>query len=233
MLRAGAGSDDAPDDLMARNDRQSRRDVPFDDVEIGAAYRAGIDFYEDFSRRGSRFRELDDVERIPFGAPGALEKHRFHDALFSTGMTVALKRVDALFADYGSHHRARGNLVCHAFGVTLIVFGVVSVLTTPRVGPVTAAEIVIALVVAYYATLDARLAVATTVAFGAIDLVARAVADWRIGLAAFVVGWIFQAVGHAVYEKKRPAFFQNLLHLLVGPIFLVNELLRIRRLAPA
>jgi uncharacterized membrane protein YGL010W len=35
-----------------------------------------------------------------------------------------MKRVDALLADYGSHHRARGNLVCHAFGITLIVFGI-------------------------------------------------------------------------------------------------------------
>jgi uncharacterized membrane protein YGL010W len=148
-------------------------------------------------------------------------------------MTVALKRVDALLADYGSHHRARGNLVCHAFGVTLIAFGIVSILTTPRVGPVTVAEILIALVVAYYATLDARLAAAMAVAFGAVDLVAHAVADWRVGLAAFILGWIFQAVGHAVYEKNRPAFFKNLLHLLVGPMFLVNEVLHIRRFAPA
>lgn len=148
-------------------------------------------------------------------------------------MTAALKRVDALLADYGSHHRARGNLVCHAFGVTLIVFGIVSMFTTLPVGPVTVAEILIALVVAYYATLDTRLAAAMVVAFGAIDLVARAVADWRVGLAAFILGWIFQAVGHTVYEKNRPAFFKNLLHLLVGPIFLVNELLHIRRLAPA
>jgi uncharacterized membrane protein YGL010W len=97
-----------------------------------------------------------------------------------------MKRVDALLADYGSHHRARGNLVCHAFGITLIVFGIASVLTGPRVG-----------------------------------------------LASFFVGWIFQAVGHTVYEKNRPAFFKNLLHLLVGPLFLMNDLLRIRRPAPA
>jgi hypothetical protein len=37
-----------------------------------------------------------------------------------------VKRVDALLTDYGSHHRTRGNLVCHAFGVTLIVFGIIS-----------------------------------------------------------------------------------------------------------
>jgi uncharacterized membrane protein YGL010W len=144
-----------------------------------------------------------------------------------------VKRIDTLLADYGSHHRARGNLVCHAFGVTLIVFGIVALLTPLRIGPVTFAEVAIALLVAYYATLDGRLAGAMAVTFLLIDVLARTVGDWRVGLAAFVAGWIFQAVGHAVYEKNRPAFFKNLLHLLGGPIFLVNEVLHLRRTAPA
>ena len=144
-----------------------------------------------------------------------------------------MNRVDALLADYGSHHQTRGNLVCHVFGVTLIVFGIVSVLGTFRIGPVTVAEILMAAVFLYYTTLDLRLALGMLAAFALVDLAARSAADWRIGLAAFVVGWIFQAVGHAVYERNRPAFFKNLVHLLVGPLFLMNEFLRVRRPAPA
>lgn len=144
-----------------------------------------------------------------------------------------MNRVDDLLSDYGTHHRTRGNLVCHAFGVTLIVFGILSLLAELRVGPLTAGEILVALVVLYYATLDLPLAGAMLAAFAGLDLAARAVGDWRVGLAAFAIGWVFQAVGHAVYEKNRPAFFKNLQHLLVGPLFLVNELLRVRRVAPA
>lgn len=143
-----------------------------------------------------------------------------------------MKRVDDLLSDYGSHHSTRGNLVCHAFGVTLIVFGILSMLAELRVGPLTAGEILIAAVVLYYATLDLPLAGAMLAAFAVLDLAARAVGDWRVGLAAFLVGWVFQAIGHAVYEKNRPAFFKNLQHLLVGPLFLVNELLKVRRIAP-
>ena len=143
-----------------------------------------------------------------------------------------MKRVDDLLADYGAHHRTRGNLVCHAFGVTLIVFGILSLLAELRVGPVTAGEILIAVAVLYYATLDLPLAAAMLAAFVVLDLAARAVGDWRVGLGAFVIGWVFQAIGHAVYEKNRPAFMKNLQHLLVGPLFLVNELLRVRRVAP-
>ncbi|HVE66601.1 MAG TPA: Mpo1-like protein [Thermoanaerobaculia bacterium] len=143
-----------------------------------------------------------------------------------------MKRVDDLLSDYGAHHRRRGNLVCHAFGVTLIVFGILSLLSQLPVGPLTAAEIVIAAVVLYYATLDLPLAGAMLGGFILLDLAARAAGDWPIGLAAFAVGWVFQAVGHAIYEKNRPAFFKNLQHLLVGPLFLVNELLGVRRVAP-
>ena len=56
----------------------------------------------------------------------------------------------------------------------------------------------------------------------------RAIANWRVGLAAFVVGWVFQGIGHAVYEKNKPAFVKNLVHLMVGPVFLINELLGLR-----
>jgi uncharacterized membrane protein YGL010W len=143
-----------------------------------------------------------------------------------------MKSIDALLADYGSHHRTRGNLVCHVLGITLIVFGVLAMLAQIRVGPVRVSEVVIAAVVLYDATLDLSLAAGLLVAFGFLDVGARAVADWRIGLAAFVLGWIFQAVGHAVYERNRPAFFKNLEHLAVGPLFLVNELLKVRRPSP-
>ena len=42
----------------------------------------------------------------------------------------------------------------------------------------------------------------------------------------FLVGWAFQFVGHAVYEKRRPAFMDDLASLLIGPLFLVAKALR-------
>ncbi|HEY1250162.1 MAG TPA: Mpo1-like protein [Thermoanaerobaculia bacterium] len=145
-----------------------------------------------------------------------------------------MRRIDALLADYGSSHRTRGNLICHAVGITLIVFGVLVMLRTFRVaGPWTAAEPVLALVAAVYVLLDVPLGLATVAVLVLLDLAARAVPHWGWGAAAFVVGWIFQGIGHAVYEKKSPAFLRNLAHLLVGPAFLVNEALRIHRPAPA
>jgi len=76
--------------------------------------------------------------------------------------------------------------------------------------------------------LNVPLAVTMVAELALFDLLGRAVGDWRLGLATFVIGWIFQAVGHARFERNRPAFFRNLVHLLVGPLFLWNELLRVR-----
>ena len=39
-----------------------------------------------------------------------------------------MNRVDTLLAEYGSFHRARGNLICHAFGIPLIVYGILAML---------------------------------------------------------------------------------------------------------
>ena len=46
--------------------------------------------------------------------------------------------------------------------------------------------------------------------------------SWRWALIIFVVGWIFQIVGHAI-EGNQPAFFGNPLYLLIGPWWLVRR----------
>jgi len=46
--------------------------------------------------------------------------------------------------------------------------------------------------------------------------------NWKLGLLLFVVGWIFQFVGH-IFEGKPPAFFSNPAYLLIGPIWLFKK----------
>jgi len=46
--------------------------------------------------------------------------------------------------------------------------------------------------------------------------------NWRWALGLFIVGWIFQFVGHAV-EGNQPAFFKSPLYLLVGPWWLIRR----------
>jgi uncharacterized membrane protein YGL010W len=46
--------------------------------------------------------------------------------------------------------------------------------------------------------------------------------NWRWALGLFIVGWIFQFVGHAI-EGNQPAFFKNPMYLLVGPWWLARR----------
>ena len=140
-----------------------------------------------------------------------------------------IKKIDSHLSDYALYHQTRGNKVCHFIGIPLIMFSLMALLRPLTILPAfTAAEVLILLTFAYYLTLDLRLAIGMLFISSVLDLAAWKIADLRIGLIALIVGWIFQGIGHAVYEKRSPAFTRNLVHLLIGPLFLLNELLRVR-----
>ena len=48
--------------------------------------------------------------------------------------------------------------------------------------------------------------------------------SWQAGLGVFVVGWVIQFVGH-YFEGRKPAFADDITGLLVGPMFVVGEVL--------
>lgn len=134
-----------------------------------------------------------------------------------------MQRIESLFADYASYHRTKGNKAFHRMGIPLIVLTLIGMLArVPVVPPVDAAMVLIALVTAYYLALEWRLAItmlAVTIAF---YFIGRAMPFW-LNVALFVLGWIFQFIGHSVYEHKQPAFLRNLVHLLVGPLWILND----------
>ena len=138
--------------------------------------------------------------------------------------TAALR---ARLDEYATVHRTAGNVACHWVGIPLIVvalFGLFSRVPVPVLPgvPLSAAELLIAAALVYYARLDAVLAAMMIPIVVLLDVVGRTLPVWA-NVALFIVGWIFQLVGHAVYEKKSPAFLHNLVHLLIGPLFLLAK----------
>ncbi|MFZ9429665.1 MAG: Mpo1-like protein, partial [Burkholderiaceae bacterium] len=54
--------------------------------------------------------------------------------------------------------------------------------------------------------------------------------DWVFwGLGLFTIGWVIQFIGH-YYEGRKPAFVDDLIGLLVGPMFVCAEVLFALRL---
>ena len=145
-------------------------------------------------------------------------------AAYTPGMTPALREH---FADYGAFHATPGNRACHSLGIPMIFFAVLALLAhVPLLDigglTVTLAEIIIVAVTLYYLRLDAALGAVMLVVSVVLAAAGRFVPA-AVSAALFVLGWVLQFVGHYVYEKKSPAFFRNVTHLLMGPLWILAK----------
>ena len=139
---------------------------------------------------------------------------------------------DRLWDDYEAHHRAEGNKVCHMMGIPLIIAGLLGLLAIPlgRVGGVTVEGSLLLLLISggVYLWLDVRLGL-VMIAFSVLIYLGARMLPWPASLGLFLIGWVFQFIGHGLYEKRSPAFMGNLAHLLVGPLWVLNHLLPLHR----
>jgi uncharacterized membrane protein YGL010W len=127
-----------------------------------------------------------------------------------------------LYAEYAAFHQDRRNRACHAIGIPLIVLGILALLAQIGIGPVDLAIPVAIAVLIYYAAVSVRGALVSALAFTILYLIAVHL-SWPLALAAFVLGWGFQLVGHR-YEGNKPKFLENLTYLLIGPLYFFEEL---------
>ncbi len=150
-------------------------------------------------------------------------------------MNSALRNATELLTQYAAYHRDPRNIATHFVGVPMIVFGIGVLLARAhfQVGglALTAAWVVFALTALWYLSRGhAVLGAATTMAVGVLIALAHGAAGGSVGswlawgLGFFVVGWTLQFIGH-YYEGRKPAFADDVIGLLVGPMFVVFEAL--------
>ncbi len=142
-----------------------------------------------------------------------------------------MQDVSTLFADYASYHRTAGNKFFHRLGIPMIMLTLIGMLTqlplfTAGTVRYDAAMILIAASSAYYFVIEWRLALAMIAISIAFYFIGAAIPFW-INVAVFILGWIFQFIGHKVYEHKNPAFFRNFVHLLIGPLWILNDVVHL------
>lgn len=129
---------------------------------------------------------------------------------------------DVVFTEYGAYHRDRRNRACHAVGIPLIVLGLLGLAAQVKLGPIDLAIVLAVATLVFYASIDVRGAVVSAVIFGLLYVAAMHL-SWGIDVGAFVGGWVFQLVGH-YFEGKKPKFLENLTYLLIGPLYMFEEL---------
>lgn len=150
-------------------------------------------------------------------------------------MATLFRSADDLLQQYATYHRDRRNIVTHFVGVPMIVFAVGVLLARPVFEVagllLTPAWIVFVMVALWYSSRGHfGIGIATNVGVGLLMLAAHQVTgggfwQWLAwGAGFFVVGWLIQFIGH-YYEGSKPAFADDIVGLLVGPMFVVLEML--------
>lgn len=144
-----------------------------------------------------------------------------------------MKTITDHLAGYAAYHRDQRNIITHLVGIPLIVLGIETLLARPTfmvtdiaLSPAILVSLAAAL---FYLYLDVALGLLMTVLlalavwFGA-NISELGTAAWlTAGIGMFVVGWIFQFIGH-YFEGKKPAFVDDIMGLAIGPLFVVAEI---------
>ena len=143
-----------------------------------------------------------------------------------------MRNLEQQITQYAAYHRDRRNIATHFVGVPMIVFAVVLALVPWTIFGVNLALIVLVGAAAYYLFLDTALGTAMLAFLFFCCYLVAVYLNARLdsiavtmGLAVFlfVVGWVIQFVGHR-FEGMEPAFTDDIIGLVIGPLFIMTEL---------
>ena len=154
-----------------------------------------------------------------------------------------MRDATALLVRYAQYHRDPRNIATHLVGIPVIVLAIGVLLTRPTIPLNPGSGLYISPAWALWAAASLwyftragleretwAVSLSVVVANGLLMalahwLVMQVGSDWLTwGLALFVGGWVLQFIGH-YYEGRKPAFVDDLVGLLVGPMFVCAEIL--------
>ncbi|GAB5388451.1 MAG: DUF962 domain-containing protein [Alphaproteobacteria bacterium] len=142
---------------------------------------------------------------------------------------------DQQFRTYGEYHKDERNRMTHLVGIPMIMQGILMALAVVYVGPVSLAlPVVIAASAAwlYWDRALGRIMLLPVITMFLIALNLPKLVGLTGALVAaglfFGIGWVLQIWGHKM-EGKKPAFVDNVVQLMIGPMFILDEALQMMR----
>jgi uncharacterized membrane protein YGL010W len=137
---------------------------------------------------------------------------------------------------YAIYHRDERNILTHFIGVPLIVLSVICLLYIPLYNYMniilTPALLIIFSVSIFYIRLEIKLGLIMVCCLSVGYIMAKlsfeyflGAEPWFYAIASimFFIGWVVQFIGH-YYEGKKPAFVDDLMGLVIGPLFVAAEI---------
>lgn len=143
---------------------------------------------------------------------------------------------------YESYHQSRTNRLTHYIGIPAILFGALILLSwfsfsIAGYWHISFAWIATAALIIYYFFLDIKLAALMTIILVILTLICHAIAyphpttgTFIVFLVFFFGGWVLQFVGHT-FEKNKPSFVTSFPQLVIAPMYLLIEVLKLTKLA--
>jgi uncharacterized membrane protein YGL010W len=133
-------------------------------------------------------------------------------------------RAHAMLDRYGEFHRNPANKAIHWICVPLIVWSLLGLLWA--LSPF-AAYLAIGASLVFYLWLSVPLALGmlAVVALMVYPLTLLGAQAFVVFIVVFAAAWIGQFIGHAI-EGRKPAFFEDIRSLLVGPVWLLGFVYR-------
>lgn len=156
----------------------------------------------------------------PFQKPGP-----FHWQKGVLRYHKGMKALETYLSEYAQSHRHPLNVKIHNVCVPAIMWSLLAFAFTFRITEgLTAAHAIAFAALIYYAFFEN---VRVVLAMTALSLAMFATFPWigslrGVSLAVFVVAWIGQFYGHKI-EGQKPSFFQDLLFLLIGPVWVLAK----------
>jgi uncharacterized membrane protein YGL010W len=139
-------------------------------------------------------------------------------------------------AFYAQYHRDPRNCATHYLGIPMLFMAAILPLQTLRITvgsfDLPLAVVLVAPVIIGWMALDLGVGAALLLLLCPVFVIAELIATaggppvmWSAAAALFVLGWSLQFLGHAVFERRRPAFVDDLSQTLIGPMFIVAKML--------
>ena len=137
-------------------------------------------------------------------------------------------------SNYADYHRSERNITTHLIGVPMIVLALMVLLSRPawvvNELALSPAVFIVVVLLLYYL----RLHIAMGLIMAALLVSGLFLSAWvatlddaiwlATGIGGFLLGWVIQFVGH-YFEGRKPAFFDDVMGLAIGPLFVVAEVL--------
>ncbi len=145
-----------------------------------------------------------------------------------------MKSVEVQLSNYKSVHFNKTNIKTHFVGIPLIVWAITVLLSLNTFNieiagtmlTYTPAMVLFSIAVLYYLKLHLKLGIGMLLYVAANIYLASLVSAMEyalwIAIATFIAGWVIQFIGH-IYEKAKPAFMDDIMGLVIGPLFLMAE----------